>query len=95
MASKGEERQTGGKGCSLGLIFKILSGSFTIVLQGGLRTNISELVCKHQVWPEAQRLGTSHFHFLRENLVEGTDTHCCIRRVKFQRFLLKASVQVS
>lgn len=41
-----KKRQTGGGGeraAVLGLIFRILSGSFTIMLQGKLRTNISRV----------------------------------------------------
>lgn len=39
------------------------------------RTNISDLICKHLIdsCQRQQRLGTSHFCFLRENVVEGTD----------------------
>lgn len=46
VASEGKKRQTGGGGeraAVLGLIFRILSGSFTIMLQGKLRTNISRV----------------------------------------------------
>lgn len=41
-----KKRQTGGgeeRAAVLGLIFRILSGSFTIMLQGKLRTNISRV----------------------------------------------------
>lgn len=65
------------------LIFKILSGSLAIMLQGKCRTSISEWICKHQVWPEAAELGTSHFHF-SETLEGGTDTRGCMRLVRFQ-----------
>lgn len=83
VASKGEKRQTGGKSCSLQFDLKIFSGSFTIKLQGKFRTSISELICKHRVLPEAAEAG--HFTFpFSQNLVEGTDTQCCIRLVKFQ-----------
>ena len=56
------------------MIYKTLSGSFTIVLQGKFRSSISELVCKHRVWPEAAEAGTSRSPSLSENLVGCADT---------------------
>lgn len=68
VASKGEKRQTGGKSCSLQFDLKILSGSFTIMLQGKFRTSISELICKHRVLPEAAEAGHFTFPFSQREL---------------------------
>lgn len=80
-----------GKSCRLSLIFKILSGSFTIMLQGNLEPVFQSGFVNIESCRRQQRLGTSHFHFLRENLVEGTDTQCCIRLVKFQEISAERS----
>lgn len=65
---KEKKRQTGGKSCSLQFDLKILSGSFTIMLQGKFRTSISELICKHRVLPEAAEAGHFTFPFSQREL---------------------------
>lgn len=62
------KKANGGKSCSLQFDLKILSGSFTIMLQGKFRTRISELICKHRVLPEAAETGHFTFPFSRREL---------------------------
>lgn len=93
VTSKVEKRQTRGKSCGL----KVWSLKFSVVpSQSCSKANLEP---RFQSWfvnigscQRWQRLGTSHFSLLRENLVEGTEIRgCVIRLVKFQE--ISAEIQ--
>lgn len=77
------------------LNFKILSGSFTIMLRGRCRTSASELMCKHGVLPEAAEAGPFTFPFSQREPSGRCRHNVASDWLNPKRFLLKDSVRAS